>query len=145
MKDFQNQPFNLLKYSKVSIKHLGLSNDLVGFFQKVSMKRQGPSQKKLSTLFYFRAATVNFWTLLNNLVWIFRNRLYKKTSTTFFSNSRSLLRTTRSYNRELRVKLLFSIFFVDYTSHSVISYKSAWQTLDEISYQLQDSIQYELV
>ena len=27
-------------------------------------------------LFYFRAATANFWALLNNLVWIFRKRLY---------------------------------------------------------------------
>ena len=40
------------------------------FFQKVSIKRPGPSQKKSIVLFYFRATTANFWSLLNNLVWI---------------------------------------------------------------------------
>ena len=35
------------KYSKVSIKRLVLLNDLSGFFQKVSIKRSGPSQKKI--------------------------------------------------------------------------------------------------
>ena len=46
------------------------------FFQKVSIKRPGPSQKKSIVLFYFRAATANFWSLLNNLVWIFGKSLY---------------------------------------------------------------------
>ena len=51
------------------------------------MKRPGPSQKKSIVLFYFRATTANIWSLLNDLVWIFGKP-----------------RTTRSYNRELRVR-----------------------------------------
>ena len=39
------------------------------FFQKVSIKRPGPSQKKLIVLFHFRAATANFGALLNDLTW----------------------------------------------------------------------------
>ena len=62
------------------------------FFQKVSIKQPGPSQKKLILLFYFRAATANFWSLLNNLVWIFGEVSYQTTSTIFFLNSRSLER-----------------------------------------------------
>ena len=60
------------------------------FFQKVSIKWPGPSQKKMILLFYFRVTTANFWSLLNNLVWIFRKNLYQTTSTIYFSNSRSL-------------------------------------------------------
>ena len=36
------------------------------------------------------AAMANFWSLLNNLVWIFGKSLYWTTSTIFCSNSRSL-------------------------------------------------------
>ena len=44
-------------------------------FAKVSNKQPGPSQKKWIVLFYYlRAATANFWALLNNLVWIFENK-----------------------------------------------------------------------
>ena len=46
------------------------------FFQKVSIKQPGTSQKKLIILFYFRAAMANFLSLLNNLVWIFGKSLY---------------------------------------------------------------------
>ena len=52
-------------YSKLSIKHPFL-NDLN--FSKKSIKGPGPSQKKLIVLFYFRAATANFWALSNDLV-----------------------------------------------------------------------------
>ena len=45
-------------------------------FQKVSMKQPGPSQKQLIVLFYFRAATANFWALVNDLVWIFGKNLH---------------------------------------------------------------------
>ena len=38
------------------------------FFQKVSIKWPGPSQKKSIVLFYFRAARANFWSLLSDLV-----------------------------------------------------------------------------
>ena len=38
------------------------------FFQRVSFKQPGPSQKKWIVLFYFRAAMANLWSLLNNLV-----------------------------------------------------------------------------
>ena len=58
------------------------------FFQKVSIKQPGPSQKKLILLFYFRAATANFWSLLNNLVWIF-GKVSSKRPILSFSNSRS--------------------------------------------------------
>ena len=44
----------LITYSKVSIKRPVLLNDI---------KQPGPSQKKLILLFYFRAATANFWAL----------------------------------------------------------------------------------
>ena len=37
---------------------------------EIPCKRPGPSQKKLIILFCFRAAAANFWTLLNNLVWM---------------------------------------------------------------------------
>ena len=57
------------EYTKLSIKRPVLSNDpVLIFFQKVSIKRPGPSQKKLIILFYFKAATANFWSLLNDLV-----------------------------------------------------------------------------
>ena len=56
------------KYSQLSIKPSVLLNDLVYFFfQKVSIKWPGPSKKKSIVLFYFRAASANFWALLNNL------------------------------------------------------------------------------
>ena len=61
----------LYTYSKVSIKHPVLLTTWFEFFQKVSIKRPGPSQKKSIVLLYFRAATANFWALLNDLVWIF--------------------------------------------------------------------------
>ena len=47
-------------------------------FQKVSIKRPGPSQKKMIILFYFRATAANFWSLLNNLVWIFEKVSIKR-------------------------------------------------------------------
>ena len=53
-------------YFKVSIKRPVLLNDLVWIFPKSLWP--GPSKKKLIVLFYFRAATANFWSLLNNLV-----------------------------------------------------------------------------
>ena len=67
-----------------------------------SIKRPGLDIWKMSLLndqvhhrknrFYFRAATANFWALLNDLVWIFGKNLYQTTITIFFSNSRSLER-----------------------------------------------------
>ena len=69
-------------YSTLSIKRLVLLNDLIWIFPKISIKRPGPSQKKSILLFYFRAAMVNFWALLINLVSIKR----------LFFNSRSLER-----------------------------------------------------
>ena len=72
-------------YSKLSIKHPVLSNDWSEFFQKVSIIRPGLSQKKSIILFYFRAATANFWAPLNYLVWINGKSL-------FFPTSRSLER-----------------------------------------------------
>ena len=41
----------------------------------LDFKQPGSSQKKSIILFYFRAATANFWSLLNNLVWIFGKSL----------------------------------------------------------------------
>ena len=67
---------SLFYYSKLYIKRPVLLNDQSEFSQKVSIKQPGPSQKKLIILFYFRAATANFWSLLNNLVWIFGKSLY---------------------------------------------------------------------
>ena len=84
------------------------------------IKPPGPSQKKLIVLFYFRAATANFWALLNNLVWIFGKSLYQTTSTIFFSNSRSLERpgfiietldTVLMYT-SIMIKVLFIDLFV---------------------------------
>ena len=60
------------------------------FFQNVSIKQPGPSQKQSTILFYFRAATANFWSLLNNLVLVSGKSLYQTTSTIFFFYSRSL-------------------------------------------------------
>ena len=69
----------------------------MNFFKKFL----GPSQKKSIVLFDFRAATANFWSPLNNLVWIFGKSLYLTTSNIFFSNSKP--RMIRSCNRDLRV------------------------------------------
>ena len=80
-------------YSKLSIKRPALLNDLVWIFKKsLHIKQPGQSQKTLIILFYFWAATANFWSLLNDLVWIFGKSLYQTTGTIFFSNSRSVER-----------------------------------------------------
>ena len=66
------------------------------FFQYVYIKRPGPSQKKSIELFYFWAATANFWSLLNDQVWTLdiwkKSPINDQCSTIFFSNSRSLER-----------------------------------------------------
>ena len=46
------------------------------FFQKVSIKLPGPSHIKMIVPDFFRAATANFWALLNNLFCIFGDSLY---------------------------------------------------------------------
>ena len=45
------------------------------FFLKVSIKQPGPSQKKMIVLFDFRDARANFWSLLNDLIWIFGKKI----------------------------------------------------------------------
>ena len=42
----------------------------------LDFKQPGSSQKKSIILFYFRAATANFWSLLNRLLLIFGKSLY---------------------------------------------------------------------
>ena len=49
-------------------------------------------RKKSIIRFYFSAATVNFWSQLNDLVWIFGIKSIKRPVLSFFSNSRSLER-----------------------------------------------------
>ena len=51
------------------------------FFQKVSIKQPGSSQKKID---YFRAATANYWSLLNDLVWMFGKVSIKQPALYFF-------------------------------------------------------------
>ena len=59
------------------------------FFKKsLSIKRTGPSQKKLIVLFYFRAATANFWSLLNNLVWSLKKVSIKRPVLSFFQSTK---------------------------------------------------------
>ena len=67
-----NSLSKLCDYSKVSIKRPVLLNDLVWIFPKSLWP--GP----LIVLFYFRAATANFWSLLNNLVWVFLKKSIKR-------------------------------------------------------------------
>ena len=74
----------LVAYSKVSIKRPVLSNDLFWIFPKS----------------LFRAATTNFWSLLNNLVWTFGKSLNHQYY--LFSKFKNPS-MTRSYNRNLRV------------------------------------------
>ena len=71
------------------------------FFQKVSIKQLGPSQKKSIVLFYFRAAMAIFWSLLNNLVWMLGKSLLNNQYNIFFKFYKP--RTTRFYNRDLRI------------------------------------------
>ena len=72
-------------YSKLSNKRPVLLNN-----QKVSVKQPVPSQKKSIVLFNCRATTANSWSLLNNLVWVFKKNSIKTTSTIYFSNFRGL-------------------------------------------------------
>ena len=89
-------------YSKLSIKRPVLLKTWSEFFQKVSIKRPGPSQKKMIVPFHFRAAKANFWSLLKDLVWIFgKKSLLNSQYYLFFKIQKP--RTTRSYNRDLRV------------------------------------------
>ena len=73
--------FNRFKSGQVQVQpdlefQVKSSLNIFKFFGHSTIKRPGPSQKKLIVLFYFRAAMANFWALLNNLVWKFRKSLY---------------------------------------------------------------------
>ena len=59
---YENSYISKPMYSKVSIKRPGLS-----FFKKSLLNDQVHLRKKMILLFDFRAATANFWSLLNNL------------------------------------------------------------------------------
>ena len=71
-----------------SIKRSGLR-----FFKMTLLNNQVHLWKKSIIRFYFSAATANFWSLLNDLVWIFGIKSIKRPVLSFFSNSRSLERT----------------------------------------------------
>ena len=73
---WENLPPTLSSLSKVLFYYL---NNLIWIFQK-------RLRKKSIILFYFRAATANFWALLHNLVWKFPSNDHYL----FSSNSRSL-------------------------------------------------------
>ena len=82
--DFAGLFFTLTITLRSLLSVLFYQTTLSEFFQKVSIKRKGPSQKKSIVLFYFRAATANFWSLLNDLVWIFKKVSIKWPVLTFF-------------------------------------------------------------
>ena len=73
--NFYEGPFKYLITLCTLLSVLFYQTTWSDFFQKVSIKRPGPS-KKMIELFYFWAAMVNFWALSNDLVWIFWKRLY---------------------------------------------------------------------
>ena len=56
------------------------------FFQKFSIKRPGPSQKKWIVLSNFRATTANFWFLLNDMVCMFGKSLLQNQYYLFFKS-----------------------------------------------------------
>ena len=56
----------------------------LNFPKKSLLNNQVHLRKNLMVLFYFKAATTNFWALLNNLVQIFGKSLFKRPALPFF-------------------------------------------------------------
>ena len=91
-------------YSKVCSKGPILLNDLVWIFPKSLYQTTKSISKKSSYSFISGLPWAIFGLCyLINLFWIFGKLSIKHPALSFFSNSRSLERLLRPYNRDLRV------------------------------------------